>query len=75
MKLVTILYLLCWCCSTLDAGELSQKNNQWYLDGQATLSDKLATVANTNTAKNVILVVSDGNGVGANYAARVWRGQ
>lgn len=70
-----LLFLLSTSPMTTYATELKQKHNQWYLDGQATLMRNLAHTINTNTAKNIILVVSDGNGVGANYAARVWRGQ
>ena len=75
MKVRITILLLCSCWLIVHAAELSQQNNKWYKDGQAALASNLAHTINTNTAKNIILVVSDGNGVGANYAARVWRGQ
>lgn len=49
--------------------------SQWYTDGQATLADRIAATPNTNTARNVILFVADGNGVGTNYATRLFAGQ
>ncbi len=52
-----------------------QKNNSWYKAGRKTIEENLSDRNNTNRAKNVILIISDGNGVGANYAARLWRGQ
>ena len=39
------------------------------------LQTQLDAQPNTNTAKNVIVLVSDGNGVGTNYASRLWAGQ
>ncbi|MGG7566539.1 alkaline phosphatase [Rhodovulum sp. DZ06] len=47
----------------------------WYQDAQAALQDRLARTPNTNRAKNIILFVADGNGVGTNFATRVWVGQ
>ena len=35
----------------------------------------LALLPNTNTARNVILFVADGNDVGTNYATRIYAGQ
>ncbi|MCF3935495.1 alkaline phosphatase [Acuticoccus sp. M5D2P5] len=57
------------------AQDVPQENNSWYVDGQATIQDRLARQPNTNRAKNVILFVADGNGVGTNYALRVFAGQ
>lgn len=49
--------------------------SQWYADAQATLAERIAGAPNTNTARNVILFVADGNGVGTNYATRIFAGQ
>jgi alkaline phosphatase len=50
-------------------------DNQWFINGQATLQERLSAAPNTNTARNVILFVADGNGVGTNYATRLFQGQ
>tara|TARA_R110000868_G_scaffold22390_6_gene91852 strand:+ start:4069 stop:5559 length:1491 start_codon:yes stop_codon:yes gene_type:complete len=52
-----------------------QAGNRWYQDGQATLTEKLARQPNTGTAKNIILMISDGNGIASNYATRLFLGQ
>ena len=52
-----------------------QSGNPWFAAGQETLQDRLSRQPNTNRAKNVILMVSDGNGVGTNYATRLFQGQ
>jgi len=52
-----------------------QAGNDWYVQGQETLQERLSRQPNTSRAKNVILMVSDGNGVGSNYATRLWHGQ
>ena len=49
--------------------------NAWYKAGQAELKAKLARKPITNTAKNVILFLADGNGVAAEYATRIFQGQ
>lgn len=50
-------------------------DSQWYIDAQATLAERIANTPNTNTATNVILFTADGNGVGTNYAIRLFAGQ
>ncbi|SEM59133.1 alkaline phosphatase [Loktanella fryxellensis] len=55
--------------------DLPQASSQWFIDGQATIKTMLAREANTNTAKNIIVIVADGNGVGTNYALRLFDGQ
>ena len=55
--------------------EMPQKNNKWFTDAQKVLKAKMARTPNTNRAKNVILLVADGNGVGTNYATRLYMGQ
>ncbi len=58
------------------AGEIKQISNQWFKDGQATIAQKLMKQTRiTKKAKNVILLVADGNGVGSNYATRLYMGQ
>jgi len=52
-----------------------QADNAWFTEAQATLQERLARQLNTSRAKNVILMISDGNGVGTNYATRLWHGQ
>jgi len=54
---------------------ISQTDNEWFQAGQARIQTELAKQANTNTAKNVILMIADGNGVGTNYATRLFMGQ
>lgn len=76
MKIVTTTSLV----ALLSAGvafaqEMPQTDNTWYKDAQAALEAKMARTPNTNTAKNVIILIADGNGVGTNYATRLWDGQ
>lgn len=54
---------------------LPQANSPWFTDAQANLQSMLDRQHNTNRAKNVILMVADGNGVGTNYAIRILEGQ
>ena len=57
------------------AQDLPQSDSDWFTAGQERLQAELAKQPNTNTAKNVIIMISDGNGVGTNYATRVFMGQ
>ncbi len=57
------------------AQDIPQAGNAWYTDAQAALQARIATQPNTNRAKNVILLVADGNGVATNLATRLWVGQ
>ena len=54
---------------------LPQAGNEWFSQAQEALQERLSRQPNTNTAKNVILMISDGNGVGTNYATRLYHGQ
>jgi len=54
---------------------LPQQSNEWFTNAQSALEERLAREPNTNPAKNVILMISDGNGVGTNYATRLFHGQ
>lgn len=47
----------------------------WYEDGQAALQARLDREPNTGRARNIILLISDGHGVGTNYATRLFVGQ
>lgn len=59
----------------VSAQELPQADNAWFVAGQERLQAELAKQINTDRALNVILMISDGNGVGTNYASRVFAGQ
>lgn len=50
-------------------------DNEWYQGAQAELEKKLDTKIIKKRAKNVILFIADGNGVGTNTATRIWAGQ
>lgn len=52
-----------------------QKDSEWFKNAQEVLKQKLAQQPNMNRAKNVILFIADGNGVGSNYATRLFHGQ
>ncbi|MFV0475598.1 MAG: alkaline phosphatase [Pikeienuella sp.] len=55
--------------------DVAQRSNKWFTDAQARVAELAAVTPNTNRAKNVILFIADGNGVGTNYATRLWVGQ
>ncbi len=57
------------------AQDLPQAGSTWFQAGQATIADRLALQPNTKKAKNVVLFTADGNGVGTNYAIRLFTGQ
>ena len=57
------------------AQDIPQADSDWFTAAQERLQTQLDAQPNTNTAKNVIVLVSDGNGVGTNYASRLWAGQ
>lgn len=61
--------------SSAAAQDLPQASNDWFTAGQAAVEKRLAVEQNTNRALNVILLISDGNGVGTNYASRLFQGQ
>ena len=52
-----------------------QAENAWYTSSADALAANLARTPNTGKAKNVILMVADGNGVATNYATRIFQGQ
>lgn len=57
------------------SSELPQADNEWFVAAQERIAEELAKEDNTNRALNIILLISDGNGVGTNYASRVFAGQ
>ena len=57
------------------ARDLSPAAAEWFAEGEATIAERLALQPITGTAKNVILFIADGQGVGTNYAIRLWSGQ
>lgn len=57
------------------AQDIPQANSAWYTAGQETIQSMLARQPITGKAKNVILFISDGMGVGTNYAIRLYAGQ
>jgi alkaline phosphatase len=54
---------------------LPQQDSQWFTNADALLQEMIQRTPNTNRAKNVILFIGDGNGVGTNYATRLYMGQ
>lgn len=60
---------------SVSAQELVQQDNAWFAAGKATIDARLAVNPITGKAKNVILFTSDGQGVGSNYAIRLFSGQ
>jgi alkaline phosphatase len=61
--------------SAASAQDIVQAQNEWFVAGQGTIEEMLALQPNTNTARNVILFVADGNDVSTNYATRIYAGQ
>jgi alkaline phosphatase len=57
------------------AQDLSPAAAEWFAEGEATIAERMALQPITGTAKNVILFIADGQGVGTNYAIRLWSGQ
>jgi alkaline phosphatase len=62
-------------CVPALAQDLPQAGDAWFTAGQATIAERLAVQPITTRAKNVILFTADGNGVGTNYAIRLFEGQ
>ena len=61
--------------ATAQQADLPQAGNEWFAGGQEALQAALDRRQNTDRALNVILLISDGNGVGTNYASRLFAGQ
>jgi alkaline phosphatase len=54
---------------------VTQTDNAWFKAGEATIAARVANAPITTRAKNVILFTADGQGVGTNYAIRLFSGQ
>ncbi len=52
-----------------------QAKSDWFTAGETTIQELIAREKNTGRAKNVILMIADGNGIGTNYATRLYVGQ
>jgi alkaline phosphatase len=57
------------------AQDIPQSSSGWYTDAEAQLQARIGWTPITGKAKNVILLIADGNGVGTNYATRLYMGQ
>ncbi|RVT82718.1 alkaline phosphatase [Rhodobacteraceae bacterium CCMM004] len=55
--------------------DLPQASSEWFAAAQDTVAQALQRQPNTGRALNVVLMISDGNGVGTNYASRLFQGQ
>lgn len=75
------IHMLAAACSMLSlnaaavAQDLPQMSSGYYADAEETLQQMLARQPKTGRAKNVIVLIADGNGVGTNYATRIFDGQ
>ena len=75
MKLTLSISILALAATGAAAQDLPQASSEWFTAAQSELQQRLAREPNTRRARNVILLVADGNGVGTNYATRLWVGQ
>lgn len=57
------------------AQDLPQAGDAWFAAGQKAIAARMDQQPITTRAKNVILFTADGNGVGTNYAIRLFEGQ
>ena len=74
-RTISAIALIAGTATAAPAQEIAQSDNEWFTAAQERLQQELAKQPNTNTAKNIILMISDGNGVGSNYMTRVFMGQ
>ncbi|MCA0919629.1 alkaline phosphatase [Pseudooceanicola nanhaiensis] len=77
MKRTLISALALTAAATAHAQDLPdlQSGSDWFKAGETTIQELIAREQNTGRAKNVILMIADGNGVGTNYATRLYVGQ
>lgn len=61
--------------TTAVAQDLPQSSSEYFTLAQDVLAERLAMEPNTNPARNVILFVADGMGIGTNYGIRLFEGQ
>lgn len=55
--------------------EATQRENAWFAAGESELRERLARLPNTGRARNIVLMISDGAGIGTVYATRLFAGQ
>ncbi|KAA9005956.1 alkaline phosphatase [Histidinibacterium aquaticum] len=75
MKTISVSAVALLAAGAVSAQGLPQADSDWFVAGETTIQEILDRQPNTNTARNVILMVADGNGVGTNYATRLFMGQ
>ena len=74
-KSILVAASLLFTSSVAFAADIKQTDNEWYKNAQAAIQARMAVQPITKKAKNIILFVADGNGVGTNYATRLYAGQ
>ena len=75
MKTSSIAIAVAIAAAPVLAQDLPQADNEWFTAAQEALQEKMGVSPITTRAKNVIILISDGNGVGTNYATRLFDGQ
>ena len=75
MRIATLVAAGALTATAATAQDLPQAGNDWFTAGQAAVEAGLAKTPIVGRAKNIILFISDGNGVGSNTATRIWMGQ
>lgn len=73
-KKITVMVVALAAAAVMAQG-LPQQGDDYYIMGQQTLADMLATQPNTNQAKNVIIFIADGAGPTTVTASRIFAGQ
>lgn len=61
--------------STALARDLPQAGSDYFMAARERLAEALSRELNTNPARNIILFVADGMGIGTNYGIRLFKGQ
>jgi alkaline phosphatase len=75
MKKTVVITVALIFIGSLTLADMPQKNNPWFKNAQRVIQTQKARQPIIHRAKNVILFISDGNGVGSNYATRLYMGQ
>ncbi|WP_425051262.1 alkaline phosphatase [Psychromarinibacter sp. S121] len=75
MRTIAISAVALAAATAANAQNIVQMDSEWYAAGQEAIQAQIEKLMNENNAKNVILMVADGNGVGTNYATRLFVGQ
>ncbi|MBM3603247.1 MAG: alkaline phosphatase [Alphaproteobacteria bacterium] len=71
----TSTFAIALCGGTAFAQDLPQGGSEYFTAAQQVLGERLNAEPNTGTARNVILFVADGMGIGTNYGIRLYMGQ